>query len=153
MARRQRRDLSPFESMCHLLTCLPHTAESSRCPSNCWTSSKVAGNTTFSSIWYDPNGNRTRVYRFNSRRSTIRPPIGIYWSGIKTYLACIQNFCDAFKYSLSPFSTSTSSSINVSTSVSILDPDLRIRLFRWFSEKYLRSITKRFELRINKPII
>ena len=26
-------------------------------------------NTNFYSLWYDPTGNRTRVYRFSSRRS------------------------------------------------------------------------------------
>ena len=69
MARRQRRDLSVFESSCHLPTCLPHTAEASHCPFNCWTSSREAVNTNFYSLWFDPTGNRTRVYRFSSRRS------------------------------------------------------------------------------------
>ena len=69
MARRQRRDLSVFESSCHLPTCLPHTAEASHCPFNCWTSSRKAMNTNFYSLWLDPTGNRTRVYRFSSRRS------------------------------------------------------------------------------------
>ena len=32
------RDLSVFESSCHLPTCLPHTTEASHCPFNCWTS-------------------------------------------------------------------------------------------------------------------
>ena len=69
MARRQRRDLSVFESSCHPPTCLPHTLEASHCPFNCWTSSREAVNTNFYSLWFDPTGNRTRVYRFSSRRS------------------------------------------------------------------------------------
>ena len=69
MARRQRRDLSVFESSCHLPTCLSHTVEASHCPFNCWTSSREAVNTNFYSVWLDPTGNRTRVYRFSSRRS------------------------------------------------------------------------------------
>ena len=32
------KDLSVFESSCHLPTCLPHTAEASHCPFNCGTS-------------------------------------------------------------------------------------------------------------------
>ena len=35
LARRQRRDLSVFESNCHLPTCLQHTVEASHCPCNC----------------------------------------------------------------------------------------------------------------------
>ena len=69
MARRQRRDLSVFESSCHLPACLPHTAEASHCPFDCWTSSRKAVNTNFYSLWFDPTRNRTRVYRFSSRRS------------------------------------------------------------------------------------
>ena len=65
----------------------------------------------------------------------------------------MQNFGDGLKYFLSPCSTSTILSIDASTSASIFDPDLWIRLFCWVSEKFLRSITKRFELRINKLII
>ena len=69
MARRERRDLSVFEWSCHLPTCLPHTAEASHCPFNCWMSSREAVNTNFYSLRFDPTGNRTRVYRFSSRRS------------------------------------------------------------------------------------
>ena len=69
MARRQRKDLSVFESSCHLPTCLPLSAEASHCPFNCWTSSRKAVNTNFYSLWFDPTGNRIRVYRFSSRRS------------------------------------------------------------------------------------
>ena len=69
MARRQRNDLSVFESSCHLPICLPHTMEASHCPFNCWTSSREAVNTNFYSLWFDSTGNRTRVYRFSSRRS------------------------------------------------------------------------------------
>ena len=69
MARRQRRDLLVFESSCHLPICLPHTMEASHCPFNCWTSSREAVNTNFYSLWFDSTGNRTRVYRFSSRRS------------------------------------------------------------------------------------
>ena len=32
LAKSQRRDLSIFESSCHLPTCLPHTVEASHCP-------------------------------------------------------------------------------------------------------------------------
>ena len=35
LARRQRNDLSVFESSCHLPICLPHTMEASHCPFNC----------------------------------------------------------------------------------------------------------------------
>ena len=63
MARRQRRDLSVFESSCHLPICLPHTMEASHCPFNCWTSSREAVNTNFYSLWFDSTGNRTRVYK------------------------------------------------------------------------------------------
>ena len=38
-------------------------------PLNCWTSSREAVNTNFYSLWFGPTGNRTRVYRFSSRRS------------------------------------------------------------------------------------
>ena len=69
MAKRQRRDLSVFESSCHLPTCLPHTMGASHCLFNCWTSSREAVNTNFYSLWFDSTGNRTRVYRFSSRRS------------------------------------------------------------------------------------
>ena len=69
MARRQRRDLSVFESSCRQPTCLPHTMEASHCPFNCWTSSREAMNTNIYSLWFDPTGNRTRVYRFSSTRS------------------------------------------------------------------------------------
>ena len=31
----QQRDLSVFESSCHLFTCLPHMVEASHCPFNC----------------------------------------------------------------------------------------------------------------------
>ena len=83
MARRQRRDLSVFESSCHLPTCLPHTIEASHCPFNCWTSSREAVNTNFYSLWFDSTGNRTRVYRFSSRRSihstTDRYRYGTLW--------------------------------------------------------------------------
>ena len=87
MARWQQKDLSVFESSCHLPTCLPHIMEASHCPFNCWTSSREAVNTNFSSLWFDPTGNRTRVYRFSSRRSIhsttdrlimTRPYIGLY---------------------------------------------------------------------------
>ena len=69
LARRQRRDLSVFESSCHLPICLPHTMEASHCPFNCRTSSREAVNTNFYGLWFDSTGNRTRVYRFSSRRS------------------------------------------------------------------------------------
>ena len=69
LGRRQRRDLSVFESRCHLPTCLPHTAEASHCPFDCLTSSRKAVNTNFYSLWLNPTGNRTRIYRFSSRRS------------------------------------------------------------------------------------
>ena len=46
-ARRQRRDLSVFESSFHLPTCQPHTEEASRCPFNCWTPSWEAVKTNF----------------------------------------------------------------------------------------------------------
>ena len=57
-----------FQSSCHLPTCLPHTVEASQCPFNCWMSSRKAVNTNFYNFWFDQTGNRTRVYRFSSRR-------------------------------------------------------------------------------------
>ena len=38
-------------------------------PFNCWTSSREAVNSNFYSLWFDPTGNRTKVYRFSSRLS------------------------------------------------------------------------------------
>ena len=52
-ARRQRRDLSVFESSCHLLTCLLHTAEASHCPLNCWTCSEVCSDIMLFWIYSD----------------------------------------------------------------------------------------------------
>ena len=43
--------------------------EASHCPFNYWASSRETVNTNFYSLWFDRNGIRTRVYRFNSRRS------------------------------------------------------------------------------------
>ena len=60
--------LQEFKSSCHLSTCLPHTAEASHCPLNCWTPSREAVSTNFSSLWFDPTGNQTWAYRFGSRR-------------------------------------------------------------------------------------
>ena len=34
-----------------------------------WTTGKEAVNTNFYSLWFDPTGNQTRVYRFSSRSS------------------------------------------------------------------------------------
>ena len=48
---------------------LTHTVEGSHCTFNCWTSSREAVNINFFSFWFNPTGNRTRVYRFRSRRS------------------------------------------------------------------------------------
>ena len=58
-----------FRSSSQATTCLPHTMEASHCPFNCWMSSRKVVNTNFYSLWFDPTGNRTRVYRFSSRRS------------------------------------------------------------------------------------
>ena len=38
-------------------------------PFYCQTSSRILVNINFYSLWFDPHGNRTRVYRFTSRRS------------------------------------------------------------------------------------
>ena len=59
--KRQRRDLSVFESSCQLPTRLPQTIRLHTVPFRC-TPSKKALNTNFS-------GNRTQVYRFSSKRS------------------------------------------------------------------------------------
>ena len=69
LGQKTTKGLSVFESSCHLPTCPPHTVEASHCPFNNWTSSREAVNTNFYSLWYDPTENRTRVYRFSSRRS------------------------------------------------------------------------------------
>ena len=58
-----------FRSASQAATCMPHMAEASHCPFNCCTSSREAVNTNFYSVWFDPTGNRTRVYRFSSKRS------------------------------------------------------------------------------------
>ena len=58
-AKRQRRDLSVFESSCHLPTCLPHTAEASLPSFLFWSE------------------NRTRVFWFSCRRFT-------YWKQLLT---------------------------------------------------------------------
>ena len=68
LVKRQRKDLSVLESS-QAATCLPHTAEASPCTFNCWTSSKEAVITNFYSVWFDPTGTGTRVYRFSSRCS------------------------------------------------------------------------------------
>ena len=47
------------ESSCHLPTSLPHTAEASHCPFNCWTSSREAMNTNSYCLLFHPTGNRT----------------------------------------------------------------------------------------------
>ena len=60
-------DLSIFESSCHQPICLPRTVEASHCSFNCWTSSREAANIYFYSLWFDPTGNRTQLYRFSSR--------------------------------------------------------------------------------------
>ena len=57
-----------FWSSSQAATCLPHTAEASHCPFICWTSSREAVNTNFYDLLFDPTVNRTRVYRFSSRR-------------------------------------------------------------------------------------
>ena len=58
---------------------LPHTVEASHCSFNCRTSSREAVNTNFFSLWFDPTGNQTRVYRFNSRRSIHSTTVS-YWA-------------------------------------------------------------------------
>ena len=68
-ARTRHRDRLVFESSCPLPTCLPHTVKASHCSFQCLTSSKEAVNTNFYSLWFDPTGNRIRIYRFSSRRS------------------------------------------------------------------------------------
>ena len=60
LARRQRRDLSAFESSCHLPTCLPQMVEALQCPLNCWKSSMEVVNTNFYNLWLDLTSNRTR---------------------------------------------------------------------------------------------
>ena len=54
-------------------TCLPHTLEDWHCPfyKLCWTSNREAADTYFYSVYFDPTGNRTGFYCFNSRRSTV----------------------------------------------------------------------------------
>ena len=65
-AAKIRSSICPPVYHSHLL---PHTVEASYCPFNSWTSSRKAVNTNFYGLWFDPTGNRTRVYRFSSRRS------------------------------------------------------------------------------------
>ena len=70
LARRQRRDFSIFESSCHL-----HSAHRS---TTLWrlhidtflrsAFSREAVKINFYRVWFDPTGNRTRVYRFSNRR-------------------------------------------------------------------------------------
>ena len=64
-----KRELSVFESSCHLPTCLPHTVEASHTVpfiAECQARKKVK--TNFYSLWFDPTGNRTRIYSFSCRR-------------------------------------------------------------------------------------
>ena len=67
LLKRQQRNLSGFESSCHLPTSLPHTVEAAHCPFNLLTSSKEA---VFTNIFvvFD-TGTRTPVYLFSSSYS------------------------------------------------------------------------------------
>ena len=61
-----------FRSSSQAATCPPvyHTRwRFHTVPLQCWTSSREAMNTNFSSLRFDPTGNRTRNYDFRSRRS------------------------------------------------------------------------------------
>ena len=59
----------PFILWVWLPTCLPHAVETSRCPFQCWISSREAVNTNFYSLWFDLTGNWNSVYCFSSRCS------------------------------------------------------------------------------------
>ena len=63
------KDLSVFESSCHLPTCLPHTVELHTVLLIAERPAGIALNSNFYSLWLDPIGNRTRLYSFSSRRS------------------------------------------------------------------------------------
>ena len=62
----QQRNLSVFESSCHLSATHGRGFTLSI---NCWTSNRKAANTNFSGLWLEPSRNQTRVYRFRSRFS------------------------------------------------------------------------------------
>ena len=67
---KQRRDFSFFKSSCHLPTCQPHSVQASHCSFSI--AERQAGKlwlASFFSLWSYPTGNRTRGYRFSSRRS------------------------------------------------------------------------------------
>ena len=61
LARRQRRDLSIFESSCHLPTCTYYTRESFTLFLLMLNVKQETVNTSFYSLWFDPTGNRTQV--------------------------------------------------------------------------------------------
>ena len=90
MARRQRRDLSVFESSCHLPTCLPHTVKASRCSFNCWTSSREAVNSNF--YWTRPGIEPESTASVADALST-RPLIG-EWTTHHWFLFCMENLTD-----------------------------------------------------------
>ena len=150
MARRHRRDLSVFESSCHLLTCLPHTAEASHCPFNCWTSSREAVKTNLYCLWFDPTGNRTRVYRFSSRLSihstTDRLSSKTFRSSsqLSCHLpTCLPHTAEASHCS---FNCWTSSREAVKTNLYCLwfDPTgNRTRVYRFSSRRSIHSTTDR----------
>ena len=81
-----------FRSSIQAATCPPvyHTRRRLHTvPFNCWTSSKKAVNTNFSSLWFDPIGDRTRVYCFSSRRSIHSTTDGFRLSGGGGYLVLV----------------------------------------------------------------
>ena len=55
-----------FESRCHLPICLPHKTLTLLIAE---LQTGITVNTSFYSLWFDPTGNRIRVYHFSSRRS------------------------------------------------------------------------------------
>ena len=63
LVSRQRRDLLVIESSCHLS--ITHGGGFTLSLYNCWRSSKEAVNTKFYSLWFEPAGNGTGVYRFS----------------------------------------------------------------------------------------
>ena len=79
---------------CHLPICIPHTEEASHSPFDCWTSSRKAVNTKFYCLWFDPPWNRTRVYRFSSRRPIHSTTDRLYpWEELNL---CLCNFDDVY---------------------------------------------------------
>ena len=69
LVKRQRRDVSVFESSCHLFTTHGRGFALSHLLLNSISREAVNTGMKFYCLWFDSTGNQTRVYRFCRRRS------------------------------------------------------------------------------------